>query len=65
MPVIVKSAKRISEEIGYGRETIPALVAHGGLPAWKEDGVWRAVYDELVEWAKQRRVEQQGRRVRQ
>lgn len=55
--VCLKGAKAICAAIGENPKEIMALVLEEGLPAWKRGGTggWRALPDDLREWARGQR----------
>lgn len=55
--VVIKGAKAIADAIGEYRGDISRLVEKEGLPAWRSDGrgPWKAIPQDLHEWAKKQR----------
>jgi len=54
-PILFRSAQEIADALGVYRKRIKFLVDHHNFPAWKEDGKWKALPHEIVDWLEQRR----------
>ncbi len=55
-PILFRSAAEIAEALGVYRKRIKSLVEKNDFPAWKEDGRWKALPHEVVEWLENRRI---------
>ncbi len=55
-PICYRSAAEIAEAIGVDKRRIPKLVRDAELPAWKEDGKWKALPHKLIEWMEKRQA---------
>ncbi len=54
-PILFRDAAEIAVALGVYRKRIKTLVDHHDFPAWKEDGKWKALPHEVVEWLEKRR----------
>ncbi len=57
--IVVVGIKRLAAVCGCGRNTMYLWIRKKGFPAWKEDGVWRGVPDDIKVWLRARREAQE------
>lgn len=64
-PICLRGAKEICKAVGENPKEMAYLVREVGLPAWKRSGrgVWKALPEDLLEWAQYQRDQSLGERV--
>jgi transposase-like protein len=53
--LVMAGLETISREMGCSRKTLYKWIRHRGFPAFKMDGVWRALPREVEVWLQEQR----------
>lgn len=55
--LVIAGLENIAEELGCSKKTLYKWIQEKRFPAFKMDGVWRALPRDMEEWLKARRAE--------